>query len=102
MAQHRVLEVDDADTLDAFALRQPDQVGRVIVSQRQHRRHGEHVGEDLAPQGGEAGLGARRHHRLGDVRRVPFRQQLDLNQQRLGIVGWHGVGAVVAVGQGVG
>ena len=102
VAQHRILEVDDADALGPLALRQPNEVGRMVVSQRQHGRRGEHVGEDLAPEVGEAGLGAGGDHRLGDVRRIPFRKQLDLDQQRLGVVGRHGVGATVAVWQGVG
>ena len=42
-AQHRVLEVDDADPLQPFALGQPDQVGRMIVAQGPGGRRGQNL-----------------------------------------------------------
>ena len=86
-AQHRILEIDEADAREALPLRQPDQVRRVVVAQRPGGRAGDDLDQDLGPEIDE--FRPRRAGELGadDVRHVPVGQQLRLDQQRFEIVG---------------
>ena len=49
MAEHAILEIDHSDLRDAFAPRQPDQIGRMIVAQRPCRFRAEPLRQDFAP-----------------------------------------------------
>src|SRR5436190_13152332 len=87
MAEDTVLRVDEADPLDAATLRQPHQIGRMIVAHNPDRRimigERKELGpglEELGPVlvGGNRGLGKRPE---------PVEHQLDLDGHRLAVIG---------------
>ena len=81
-AHHRVLKIQQADALDTFSLRQPDQVGRVKVAQHPGLRRICELGEQIVPDQQEVGLHvAGQGHAL--VRQVPFLHQPDLDHHCL-------------------
>ena len=58
MAEHAVLEIDQPDPGDAFAVRQPDQVRRMVVAQGPGGWGSDDVGEEIAPEIAEVGADA--------------------------------------------
>ena len=92
MADHAVLIIDEADAVDSCALRQPDQVGRMVIAQRpgslarkrgfQRRDPGIHEGKPLARIG-------RALRRIGEE---PVEQKLRLDGERLEIIAMDLVG----------
>ena len=87
--QECVLKIEEADAADAGPLRQPHQVGGVVVAHRpvllrrlqpvEGRLPERHEIRSLLGRGGRAGAGR--------VRQVPVEQQLHLDRERAGVIG---------------
>jgi len=70
----RILIVDDADPGDAGALRQPDEVRRMVVAQEPAAGHRQQAVEDGGPECGELGAHAGGRGLAFERRPIPVEQ----------------------------
>ena len=95
MGQHRVLEIQQAHPGHALAVRQPDQVFRVIVpvAEDAGRRLG--PGADRRPQGLPLSLGVGREGRDPGKLRPPFQEHVAARAQGQVVIGQEGPGGAL-------
>ncbi len=79
MGEHGILKVDDADTRQSFALRQPDEIRRMVVAKDPAALAGNRLFEERPEALRKRRTGGGREIQAADMRRVPVEQQFRLD-----------------------